>query len=54
MTNIFSSLARRAGRRKVYADLLQLDDHLLRDIGLDRSEVHVIMSGRGKVSRTHE
>ncbi len=54
MTNIFSSLARRAGRRKVYADLLKLDDHLLRDIGLDRSEVHVIMSGRGKVSRTHE
>jgi uncharacterized protein YjiS (DUF1127 family) len=54
MTNIFSSLARRAGRRKVYADLLTLDDHLLRDIGLNRSELRVMMTGRGKVTRTHE
>ena len=54
MTNIFSSLARRAGRRKIYADLLKLDDHLLRDIGLDRAEVHMMMSGRSKIVRRHD
>lgn len=55
MANVFSSLLRRAGRRKVYADLLHLDDHLLRDIGLTRSDVHNLMTGRGsKVTRTHE
>jgi uncharacterized protein YjiS (DUF1127 family) len=55
MANVFSSLIRTAGRRKVYADLLHLDDHLLRDIGLTRSDVHTMMSRRGgKVTRTHE
>lgn len=56
MTNLFSSLARRAGRRKIYADLLKLDDHLLRDIGLTRSDVHLMMSGRtaAKAYRAHE
>jgi uncharacterized protein YjiS (DUF1127 family) len=53
--NAFTSLIRKAGRRKVYADLLRLDDHLLRDIGLTRSDVHTMMTGRGhKVTRTHE
>ena len=37
MTKLFSSLARRSERRKIYADLLKLDDRLLHDIGLDRS-----------------
>lgn len=55
MANMFSSMIGRAKRRKIYADLLQLDDHLLRDIGLTRSDVHSYMSGRGsKVVRTHE
>jgi uncharacterized protein YjiS (DUF1127 family) len=53
--NAISSLFRNAGRRKVYADLLRLDDHLLRDIGLTRSDVNTMMTGRGrKTSRTHE
>jgi len=53
--NVFSSLFRRAERRKVYADLLHLDDHILRDIGLTRSDVHDMMAGRGqKVARWHE
>jgi uncharacterized protein YjiS (DUF1127 family) len=53
--NAFTSLFRKAGRRKVYADLLRLDDHLLRDIGLTRSDVHTMMTGRGqKVTRAHE
>lgn len=50
MTKLFSSLARRSERRKIYADLLKLDDRLLHDIGLDRSELHV-MSGRAKTAR---
>ncbi len=55
MANVFSALLRSAGRRKIYADLLQLDDHLLRDIGLTRNDVHNMMSQRGnKVTRTHE
>ena len=55
MTNMFSSLFRSSGRRKVYSDLLYLDDHLLRDIGLTRNDVHNLMAGRGsKVTRTHE
>ena len=55
MANVFSSLFRNSGRRKIYADLLHLDDHLLRDIGLTRNDVHNLMSGRGsKVTRTHE
>jgi uncharacterized protein YjiS (DUF1127 family) len=53
--NAFTSLFRRSERRKVYADLLRLDDHLLRDIGLTRTDVHTMMTGRGhKVTRTHE
>ena len=53
--NAFSTLFRKTARRKVYADLLRLDDHLLRDIGLTRSDVHTMMTGRGhKVSRAHE
>jgi uncharacterized protein YjiS (DUF1127 family) len=55
MANVFSSLFRRSQRRKVYADLLRLDDHLLRDMGLTRHDVHEMMSGRGvKVTRAHE
>jgi uncharacterized protein YjiS (DUF1127 family) len=55
MANIFSSLLRNSGRRRVYADLLHFDDHLLRDIGLTRNDVHNLMAGRGsKVTRTHE
>ena len=53
--NLFSSLIRRSQRRKVYADLMRLDDHILRDIGLTRRDVHDMISGRGsKVTRAHE
>ena len=55
MANIFSSLLRRSGRRKVYADLLHLDDRMLSDIGLTRAEIAELMTGRGsKVPRAHE
>ena len=53
--SLFSSLVRRSERRKVYADLMRLDDHILRDIGLTRQDVHDMMSGRGrKVNRAYE
>ncbi len=43
--NIVTSLFRRAERRRAYTDLLQLDDHLLRDIGLNRGDLHQMMAG---------
>ena len=45
---IMNALFRSAGRRRIYADLLHLDDHLLRDIGLTRGEVHDMIAGRGR------
>jgi len=43
--NILSSLFRRAEKRRAYIDMLKLDDHLLRDIGLNRSDLHDMMAG---------
>lgn len=51
---ILNSLFRGAQRRKIYADLLQLDEHLLRDIGLTRGDVDKLVSGRAKAIRAHE
>ena len=56
--NLFSSLFRRSEKRRTYADLLQFDDRMLRDIGVSRSDLHQMMFGsrtahtRGQ--RTHE
>jgi len=44
--SMLSSLFRRSDRRRTYANLLQLDDHLLRDIGLSRGDLHQMMAGR--------
>jgi uncharacterized protein YjiS (DUF1127 family) len=57
--NLFSSLFRRSEKRRNYASLLQLDDHMLRDIGLNRADVHRMMAGVRSTShtrghRTHE
>ena len=56
--NILTSFFRRAGRRHTYSDLSRLDDHLLRDIGLSRADLHRMMSGgrssRAKGSGAHE
>jgi uncharacterized protein YjiS (DUF1127 family) len=35
-----------ARHRREYATLLELDDYMLRDIGLDRSDVHARLAGR--------
>ena len=43
--SIITSLLRRAEKRRAYVNLLQLDDHLLRDIGISRSDLHQMMNG---------
>jgi len=56
--NLFTSLFRRSEKQRSYADLMQMDDRLLRDIGLSRSDLHLMMSGNRtahtKGHRTHE
>jgi uncharacterized protein YjiS (DUF1127 family) len=51
-----SSMFRRAERNRALSDLLKLDDHLLRDIGLTRTDVTLMRQGRHHVSpsRGHE
>jgi uncharacterized protein YjiS (DUF1127 family) len=36
---MFKTLFKRAERKRVVSDLLQFDDHLLRDIGLTRGDL---------------
>lgn len=56
--NILTSLFRRAEKRRAFTDLLQFDDRMLRDIGLNRGDVHAMMAGtrtaHTKRNRTHE
>lgn len=53
-----STLFRRSAGRKTMSDLMKLDDHLLRDIGLTRSDLHALMAGSHRVhvrrARGHE
>ena len=51
-----SALFRRAERNKALSDLLKLDDHLLKDIGLTRTDLTLMRQGRHHVSssRGHE
>jgi len=50
--NPLSSLLQRTARRRTYANLLELDDHLLRDIGISRTDVHHLINGRSSARRT--
>lgn len=52
----FSSLLRRMERHKTLNDLMKLDDHLLHDIGLNRSDIDQMRRGRhhASPSRGHE
>lgn len=43
--SLLTSLLRRSEKRRAYTDLLALDDRMLRDIGLDRSDLHLMMAG---------
>ena len=47
---------RRSQRKRVLTDLMKFDDHLLRDIGLTRTDLAVMRSGRHHTSpsRGHE
>ncbi|HZY67202.1 MAG TPA: DUF1127 domain-containing protein [Devosia sp.] len=45
--NIFSAFKTRVEKRRAYQALRHLDDHLLRDIGLNRSDLHLMMSEKG-------
>ena len=49
--NLFSSLFRRSEKRRTYANLMHLDDHMLRDIGLSRADVQLMMTG-GRTAHT--
>jgi uncharacterized protein YjiS (DUF1127 family) len=44
--NAFSSYRERALKQRQLADLVQLDDHLLKDIGLSRGDVFAVQLGQ--------
>ena len=55
--SLLSALFRRSERNRVFSSLMQLDDHLLRDIGLTRTDLALMISGRQtltSIARTHE
>jgi uncharacterized protein YjiS (DUF1127 family) len=54
MPSYFSRLFRRPSQRQALAELLALDDHLLRDIGISRSDLHLLRRARRPRSRVHE
>lgn len=57
MPSLFTSLFHRSEKRRAYTELMRLDDHLLRDIGVTRSDVRDLMSGRNRHAgkyRSHE
>ncbi len=56
--SILASLFRRAEKRRAYSDLMSLDDRMLRDIGINRSDLHLMMAGsrtaHARSRRDHE
>lgn len=54
--NYFTDLFRRSQHKRALSDLLKLDDHLLRDIGLTRTDVTMMRANRNhsSPSRGHE
>jgi uncharacterized protein YjiS (DUF1127 family) len=54
MTSIFSRLFRGSKQRRVLSDLMQFDDHLLRDIGVTRAELQQSLRNRRNRIWTHE
>lgn len=52
--NYFTDMFRRAARRRTLSELLKLDDHLLRDIGVTRADVSAMRQGRYNPARGHE
>ena len=58
MISLFSSLFRHSEKRRAYTDMLQMDDRMLRDIGVSRSDLRKMMDGtrtaHSKANRSHE
>jgi len=52
--NYFTDMFRRAARRRTLSELLKLDDHLLRDIGVTPADVTAMRRGRYTPNRSHE
>ena len=52
--NYFADLLRRAARRRTLSELLKLDDHLLRDIGVTPADVTAMRRGLCTPNRSHE
>ena len=52
MPALLSAFFERSSKRRRYADLLKLDDHLLRDIGLTRADIRAAMINRSVASLT--
>ena len=54
--NIFASLFRTRERRRTYSDMMQLDEHLLRDIGVTRSDLFSLVNDQRarRKTRDHE
>ena len=48
MNFLFASLLRTAARRRTVAQLLELDDHLLNDIGMTRHNLHAELRRRAR------
>lgn len=46
MPALFASLFRRSERRRAYSYLVEFDDRMLRDIGITRSDLLILTSGR--------
>ncbi len=49
----FTDLFRRAERNRALSDLLKLDDHLLRDMGVTRADIIAMRRSRYNPSRGH-
>ncbi|MBK8083772.1 MAG: DUF1127 domain-containing protein [Devosia sp.] len=49
MPNYLTTWLRRSERHRTLNNLLKLDDHLLRDIGLTRSDVTMMRAGRRSI-----
>jgi uncharacterized protein YjiS (DUF1127 family) len=52
MPGFISAMLHRSSKRRMYSELLQLDDHLLRDIGLTRADLRAALVTRSVASLT--
>lgn len=53
MFSPIASIMHRAAHRRALQELTKLDDRMLRDIGLTRTELAFLISGRGENGGRH-